>query len=126
MALLQKVARDKDYPDASSLAVAMAETQPVEVVIEKVPQYELLAPLFLDMEKNGASIQTIASAHKMCWQYAKAVLDFAKTGERPKWRRNGKGDGTGKAQPAKYPDLKKEVTHLRDVKKMPFRKVRLS
>ena len=62
VALLRKVSQDKGYPDAASLATAPTETQPVEVVIEKIPTYETLAPVFLQMEKNGASVQTIASA----------------------------------------------------------------
>ena len=100
----------------------MVETQPVEVVIDKIPKYELLAPVFLQMEKNGASVVTIASAHKVCWQYAKEILDFAKTGKRPKWH-SGNGDGTGQARPAKYPDIEKDAAYLRDVKKLPFEKI---
>lgn len=121
-ALLRQVARDKQYLDSKSLDAAPTEAQTVEVAIEKVPRYELWAPLFKQMEENGASIQTIASTYKICWQDAKAILDFAKTGRRPKWR-SGKGDGTGQVQATKYLEIQEEVSHLRDVKKMPFRTI---
>jgi DNA invertase Pin-like site-specific DNA recombinase len=122
VALLRQVAMDKGYPDAASLAAAPSETQPFEVVIEKIPKYERLAPVFLEMEKNGASVQTIASAHKISWQYAKEILVFAKTGKRPEWK-SGKGGEKGLAKPAKYPDIAKDVAYLRDVKNVPFRKI---
>jgi hypothetical protein len=60
----------------------------VEVVIEDVPKYEQLAPKFKQLHENGASIRTIASAHGICWSYAKEILDFAKTGIRPRTTAN--------------------------------------
>ena len=106
--------------DKTVLAIeGVIEPTQVEVVIDNVPKYERLAPLFLQMEKNGASVMTIASAHKMSWKYAKEILDFAKTGKRPEWKA-GKRTGTGQAKPAKYPDIQKRVAELRDVKKLPF------
>ena len=118
LALLREVARDKDYPEAESLTRATAPAEPVTVVIDEVPKYEELAPMFLEMERKGASVQSIASAYKMSWKYAKEILVFAKTGNRPKWKA-GKRTGTG-GKRAKYPDLEKRVTEMRDVQEMPF------
>ena len=116
--MLREVARDKDYPEAASLTRATAPAEPVTVVIDEVPKYEELAPMFLEMERKGASVQSIASAYKMSWKYAKEILVFAKTGKRPKWKA-GKRTGTG-GKRAKYPDLQERVAHLRDVDKKPF------
>ena len=118
VALLRRVAREKDYPDARSLTAAPADPQPVDVVIEKVPKYERLAPVFKRMRDNGASVQSVAAAHGMSWRDASEILHFAETGERPKWRA-GNATGTG-VKPAKYFQISKEVSYLRDKKKRSF------
>jgi len=121
IALLRQTAREKCYPDAPSLAAISADGQTVEVVIEKIPAYERLAPVFKELQKDGASIQSIAAAHGKCWQYVKDVLHFADTGERPKWK---KGKKTGKgAKPDKYTKIAREVAYLRDKKKMSFKRI---
>jgi len=118
--LLQYIA--KDNPKLSGMRLDEGgEPQPIEVVIDKVPRYERLAPVFKAMHEKGASVQSIAAAHGVPWQYAKDVLHFADTGERPKWKK-GKGTGTG-AKPAKYTEIAPEVIHLRDTKKMSFKKI---
>ena len=48
--------------------------------LEKVPDYVHLAPLFKKMRDAGASIQSIAKAHRRDWQYVKRVLRFCETG----------------------------------------------
>ena len=121
VALLQQVAWQKGYPDEKSLAALPQDPHTVEVVIEKVPKYERLAPVFKKMRDNGASVQSIAAAHGMSWQYASEILHFADTGERPKWK-PGKRTGTG-ARSAKYLEISKEVSYLRDQKKMSFRRI---
>jgi hypothetical protein len=57
----------------------------------------------------------------MSWQYAKDILDFAKTGQRPKWKA-GKRTGTG-GKPAKYLVIRSDVVRLRDEDKMSFVKI---
>ena len=42
----------------------------MEVVIDKVPKYEQLAPTFKRMRDNGASVQSIGHCHGMSWEYA--------------------------------------------------------
>jgi len=75
LALLHQIAKDKDYPDSLTLEYLSHGiwTMPVEVstVIDEVPKYERLAPIFKEMRDNGASIQTIAAAHGLCWDQAK-------------------------------------------------------
>jgi site-specific DNA recombinase len=119
--VLRFVARENS--DSSLVAIDHGEEpQVVEVPIEKVPAYEKLAPEFKRLRAKGASIQSIASAHGMSWQYAAEIIHFAETGERPKWR-VGTITGTGPAKPPKYPEIAQEVAHLRDQKKMSFLRI---
>lgn len=118
--LLQHLA--KDNPKLSGMGLNTGEEpKPIEVVIDQVPKYEQLAPTFKQMRDNGASIEAIAHAYGMSWQYAKDVLGFAETGERPKWR-SGKATGKG-GNPTKYLEIKEEVARLRDEEKLPFGKI---
>ncbi len=120
IALLKKTAKDTGYPDAAALSAIPSAVQPVEVIIDNVPKYEQLAPLFKQMEENGASIQAMASAHKISWQYAKEILNFAKTGKRPKWEA-GKRTGTGIT--TKYLAISSDVVRMRDQDRMSFAKI---
>ena len=122
VALLRRIARDKDYPDAASLAAAPTETQPVDVVIEKIAKYELLAPVFKQQRDNGASIQSIAAASGITWEYARQILAFADTGKRPNWG-SAKRRGSGLGNPTKYIEIASEVAYLRDEKRMSFVKI---
>jgi DNA invertase Pin-like site-specific DNA recombinase len=122
VALLRKVAQEQGHSDASSLAAATIETQSVEVVIDKVPRYELLAPLLKQMRDNGASVQSIAHAHGLSWDYADQILKFADTGQRPKWG-SGKGGGKGKAKPCIYKDIAPDVIRMRNDEKKPFEQI---
>ncbi|OAI45815.1 hypothetical protein AYO44_12375 [Planctomycetaceae bacterium SCGC AG-212-F19] len=119
--LLQYVATDD--PDLAILACGNDMTAPtVEVPIDNVPKYEKLAPIFKAMHEKGASIQTIASAHHMCWSYAADILHFAETGVRPKWvprKKNGKPRG----HTNKYLEIAEEVVRLRDDEKMSFTRI---
>lgn len=120
LAVLRHSAPDEMRAAYLDLAGSL-EAQSVEVAIEKVPRYELLAEKFLEMEANGASIATIASAHKVSWAYAQEILHFAKTGERPQWKA---GNRTGKGgTPCKYKEIAKTVVRLRDREKMPFEQI---
>ena len=86
-------------------------SEKVEVPIEKIPQYEILAEKFKQLDAQGSSIASIASAHGISWQYASEILQFAKTGERPKWK-SGKRTGTGNR--SKYIKIAQQVIDLRD------------
>ncbi|MDX1968395.1 MAG: hypothetical protein SFV23_14560 [Planctomycetaceae bacterium] len=58
----------------------------MSVPIESVPKYEQLAPKFKEMREAGKSVQEIAFRHKVAWQVAWEILQFAETGERPTWQ----------------------------------------
>lgn len=94
---------------------------PIEVVIEKVPQYERWAPEFLAKKQGGASVAAIAAAHGTTFLTAQQVLHFAETGERPKFK-SGKRTGQGGKQ-TRYLEIAKEVARKRDVEKMSFTKI---
>ncbi|WP_437192503.1 helix-turn-helix domain-containing protein [Planctomicrobium sp. SH527] len=103
LALLHQIAKDKDYPDSMTLEFLSHGiwTTPMEVsaVIDEIPKYERLAPIFKEMRDNGASIQTIAAAHELTWDQVKKILHFADTGERPKWpkkKKESKGNGANR------------------------------
>ena len=72
------------------------------------------------MHDNGASVQSIAHAHGMSWQYAKQILKFADTGQRPNWG-PGKRSGKGNANQLTYKDIASDVVHMRDEKKTRLR-----
>ncbi len=91
----------------------------VEIALEKVPKYELMAPLFKQLRENGASVESIASAHGVTWQFANEVLKFAETGQRPKWK-CGKPTGTGNR--VKYLEIVPQVVEL-SKQKMPFARI---
>lgn len=95
------------------------EPQSVTLAIEKIPAYETLAPKFKSLRDNGASVQSIASAHQMSWDYATKILHYADTGERPKFRA-GRRTGKGPGKPTKYIAIAQEVARMRDEKKMSF------
>jgi hypothetical protein len=119
--LLRHVA--KDDRDLAALGVGTDETpQTVEVGIEKVPQYEQLAPEFKRLRDGGASIQSIAAAHGMTWVDAKRIIDFADTGQRPKWKA-GKRTGTGSGKPGRYKEIASQVAALRDREKLSFPRI---
>jgi hypothetical protein len=89
----------------------------MRVVLEKLPKYEKLAPRFKELHDKGASIATIASMHKVVWQYANDVLHFAETGERPKSSRKRKRrhrGQMGKTRIPKYIQFASLVARLRD------------
>jgi hypothetical protein len=122
IALLRRLAKDKGYPDVPALEAIPADKQMVEVVIDKVPKYERLAPVFKQMRDNGASVQSIAHAHGLSWEYTNQILKFADTGQRPTWG-SGKGGGKGKAKPCVYKDIAPDVVRMRNEEKKPFEQI---
>jgi DNA invertase Pin-like site-specific DNA recombinase len=119
--LLRQVAKDRGYPEQPTMTVIPARSERVEVVIDKVPKYEQLAPLFKQLRDNGASVESISHAHGLSWEYATQVLKFAETGERPKWG-PVKRSGTGGANAQKYKDIAPKVVEMR-AKQMSFKQI---
>ncbi|MFP6901712.1 MAG: recombinase family protein, partial [Opitutales bacterium] len=103
----------------NTLSWTTGETSTVR--LEKIPKYEALAPKFKKLREQGASIQTIASAHGMSWNYANDILEFARTGERPKWKA---GKRTGKGDRSIFKKISGDVVRLRDVGQMSFQRIR--
>jgi len=113
----------KDASDSSTGNMVLGDgtvAPKIEVPIEKIPKYEQLAPLFKQMKDKGASIESIASAHRISWQYAAEVLHFAETGERPQWL---SGRRTGRGLQVKYTAIAEEVASLREKQKMSFKRI---
>jgi transposase len=104
------------------LEAISADKQTVEVVIDKIPKYERLAPKFKQMRDNGASVQSIAHAHGLSWDYADQILKFADTGQRPTWG-SGNGSGNGKANACIYKDIAPDVVRMRNKEKKPFEQI---
>ena len=126
MRLLLKAASNGDYPDCITLEylshAIWIKPKSVKVVIEDVPKYEQLAPKFKQLHQNGASIRTIASAHGMCWSYAKEILDFADTGVRPQWKGTKKSGRRTGVTPL-YQRIAADVSRLRDKRNLSFPKI---
>jgi hypothetical protein len=55
----------------------------VSVPVESIPKYQQLAPKFKEMREAGKSIQEITFRHKVAWQVAWEIIQFAEIGERP-------------------------------------------
>lgn len=110
-------------PSASDLSSTDAPV--LEIAIEKVPKYELLAPLFKQLRDGGASVESIAAAHGMCRDYAEKILKFAETGERPKWPSAGKrrGSKTGRNTRRKFSTIAPQVVAMRDQQKLSFKRI---
>ncbi len=126
LGLLRRLGREKDYPDSLTLEFLSrgiwTTPETVDVVIDNVPKYVHLAPKFMEMKQNGASIQTIASAHGMSWQYAQEILRFAETGERPLWRGHATPNGSKSTTPI-FIQIEPDVTRLRDHDKEPWKAI---
>lgn len=106
-----------------SLAAERSSPQLLEVPLEKIPRYELLAPVFKQLRDNGASVESIATSHRVSWQFAVETLKFADTGDRPRWQSGKKARKGGGANQMKYKAISAQVVELRDQKKMPFRRI---
>lgn len=109
-------------------------TFPIEAKIdlELPPKYVRLAPIFQELRKKGASINSIAAAHNLTWQYVRDVLKFAETGTRPDWeksrrqrdRRGKRNGGEAPTRPKpKYIEHANLVARLHDEEKMNCRAI---
>lgn len=146
--LLAKIARQGDYPDSITLEFLSWRNwivpNEIVVVIHDVPKYEEQAPIFLEMKKAGASINAIASAHRISGNYVKEILRFAETGERPDWTAAKSRKSKGGRRPStagdsaagrsavgapqripKYQEIAQEVVRLHDCEGMSFETIRI-
>ena len=113
--LLRRVSPpETQIDDATSKAVSESTT--VEVVIDKLPKYELLAAEFQKLQQCGASKTALASAFGLSPKVVTQTLEFAKTGERPTALPAKKKSSDGQNSKAtRYKDIAPRVAELRDV-----------
>ena len=97
----------------------------VEVVIDKIPQYELLAPKFKELYDQNHSVETIASAYGLTWKTVRESLHFAETGERPVPPKRTKRSKSGEPRASRetYQQIAPLVAQLHDQEKMPLTQV---
>ncbi|MDB5334819.1 MAG: hypothetical protein JWN70_438 [Planctomycetaceae bacterium] len=114
--ILNQIANDGSGSTFASVDVAIPK---VEVPIEKIPQYVLLADKFKRLESQGSSINALAAAHGIGWNQASEILYFAKTGERPK---SVSRKRTGRGQRRNYVDIAPQVVAMKD-QKISFAKI---
>lgn len=108
--------------DATSKAVSESNT--VEVVIDKLPKYELLAAEFQKLQQSRTSKTALASAYGLAPKVVTQTLEFAKTGERPTAQPAKKKSSDGQNSKAtRYKDIAPRVAELRDVQKKPLDRI---
>ncbi|ODA36489.1 recombinase family protein [Planctopirus hydrillae] len=117
LAILRHVTQEKDCPDSVTLEYLCGGNwitpAAVSVPVESVPKYEQLAPKFRELHDKGASIQTIAAAHGLCWDQVKMILRFAATGERPSWPKKKKSPNRSDKNREKFMSHSDEVVSRR-------------
>lgn len=104
---------------SSAVPCHQVATAKVEIPIERIPQYVLLAEKFKRLESLGTSISALAAGHGICWKQASEILHFAKTGERPK---SVSRKRTGGGQRKNYVEIAPQVVAMRD-RKISFAKI---
>ena len=91
----------------------------IELIIEEIPDYELLAPKVKKLHDQKPDLSKIRKTLGVTWITAKAALRFAETGERPA-RRGQKAEAPqDKAKPI-YQELAPVVAKMYDEDKLPF------
>lgn len=116
--VLRYLAEDKSEIPAAAIGTEMGA---IDVPIDKVAKYELLAPLFKKLRDEGMSVNSIASMHGMAWTQANEILKFADTGLRPK-RPKPTGEGSG-FKKVKYKEIAKKAVELHDKQKLTFARI---
>lgn len=118
--LLRRVSPPETQIDAATTK-AVSESNTVEVVIDKLPKYELLAAEFQKLQQCGASKTALASAFGLSPKVVAQTLEFAKTGERPTAQPAKKKSSDGQNSKAtKHKDIAPRVAELRDVQRKPI------
>lgn len=84
------------------------------------------------MRERGASVNAIAIAQNVTWQYAKAVLEYADSGVLPNYlisrgqrkkKRKRQTERAGERPKPKYIEHSDLVRHLKDEKRMSFKTI---
>jgi transposase len=94
----------------------------LELVIEEIPDYELLAPQVKELHDQKPDLSKIRKALGVTWLTAKAALRFAETGERPARRGQKAEVPRDKAKPI-YQELAPIVAKMHDEDKLKFKEI---
>lgn len=95
-------------------------SESAEVRLEKIPEYEKLAPEMLKLFMKTKNVQTVASTYGITWARTKEILDYAETGKRPKWRA---GKRTGQGIRVDYRTIAPTVARLRDKQQLTWNRI---
>lgn len=127
LAVLQQVAKNKNYPDSITLEFLCSRNwiipTTVDIPLEKVPKYELLAPKVKKLHDQGASLSTIASVHQIPYRWAGQILEFAETGKRPTAKKPEGPRAAPNRSRLTYRHIVDRVAHLRDFEELPFHRI---
>lgn len=91
----------------------------IELIIEEIPNYELIAPQVKELHDQGVELTKIAEMFGITWVSAKAALVFAETGERPKASRQAQPEPKDPDK-MKYKELAPRVARMHDEEKLDF------
>lgn len=127
-AALAKTAEANGRPSAAIWKLVAGDAEaavPVEVVIDKVPEYESLAPRFAELRAGGATVAAIAAAYGKPRKFVADSLKFAEIGVRPKGGvSKPKGDDLPKKPiVTKYKEIAAAVARLRDEEELSWERI---
>ena len=95
--------------------------------IEEIPIYEENSQQIAELLAGGASKLAIAANLKISPQYVDYAINFAQTGQRPKWKTKQKTKTIGSNSDAvvrpTYKDISEDVARLRDQEKMTWGRI---
>jgi AraC-like DNA-binding protein len=94
----------------------------VDVVVDDLPRYELIADKATQMADDGVSTETTARALHTSWATVQDALLFKRTAKRPAPKPTGKKTRKRKGPP-KYQSIAPEVAKRRDEEKQTFARI---
>lgn len=94
----------------------------IELIIEEIPNYELLAPKVKKLHDQKPDLSKIAKTLGVTWLTAKAALRFAETGERPA-RRGQKAEAPRDKGKPIYQELAPIVAKMHDEDNLKFKEI---
>lgn len=121
--LLKHFAREKDYPEYTSLEFLTAGKWIVQeatvAAIENVPAYERLKDELAEKHENGASKRSLAVKYGLSEPYVAEIIAYKSTGRLPQFVRGTRTGRLAGTMP-KYILIQDDVVRLRDVENLTF------
>ncbi|MFZ1007372.1 MAG: recombinase family protein, partial [Candidatus Sulfotelmatobacter sp.] len=128
--MLTRIAKDKDCPDSMCLELLCQRiwtiSEPVELLIDHVPQYERVAPQIAAMLAEGHTPIVIQRKLNIPGSVYHHAVEYWKSGQRPKLKptkRPRQKQNIGKGRRSKYKDLAGKVAQLHDEQKLAFAEI---